>query len=152
MKRVLRAVLPKRIGSQLAVLVVVAVLVLHAVVSVLFYIDRLHRAANGPAEVTGRISTIAASLDATPASAREAQLARWRGLYPQLALHLDAASAPRPAAREDSGNFHLARALPPPLALLAATTSRAPSRASRPTPPGAPCPCASGLPRTEPNP
>ena len=118
MKRVLRAVLPKRIGSQLAVLVVVAVLVLHAVVSVLFYIDRLHRAANGPAEVTGRISTIAASLDATPASAREAQLARWRGLYPQLALHLDAASAPRPAAREDSGNFHLARALPPPLALL----------------------------------
>jgi signal transduction histidine kinase len=103
--------LPDRIATQIALVVVVSVLLLHAAVSIMVLSTRRGPMGEHPAEMTGRVAGFIQMLDVAPLSERAGLLARMMQASPGTTFSYPAAITPATQPQPDPRARHLRRLL-----------------------------------------
>lgn len=103
--------LPDRIATQIALVVVVSVLLLHAAVSITVIATRRGSSGEHPAETTGRVAGFIQMLDAAPLSERADLVARILRASPGMTFSYPAASTLAARPERDPRARHLRRLL-----------------------------------------
>lgn len=91
----LSALLPRRISSQIAALILVSLLAIHALVTATFILLRPAEPADPPGAAIDRLETIARLVDAAPPDARAGLLMTLDDAYPQMSVSLSRSSPER---------------------------------------------------------
>lgn len=91
----LSALLPRRISSQIAALILVSLLAIHALVTATFILLRPVEPSDPPGAVIDRLETIARLVDAAPPDARAGLLMTLDDAYPQMSVSLSRSSPER---------------------------------------------------------
>ena len=103
--------LPDRIATQIALLVLVSVLLLHAAVYITVVSIRRGPPPEHPAETTGRVAGFLQLLDAAPMADRASLIARMGQASPGLSFTYPAARTPETPYARDPRAQHLRRLL-----------------------------------------
>jgi signal transduction histidine kinase len=132
-----RSFMPNGISGQMTMIVVASLIVMHIVVTAIFFVARLERPRERP---PGEIVTLARLIAATPVAARARLMTETNAAFPQLDLALTASapSASQPQAPDqqvDVNQHHLGPGFE--VTRLAAASSDAPPRIAVRLPDGA---------------
>ncbi len=103
--------LPDRIAAQIALLVVISVLLLHAAVYITVVSIRRGSPPEHPAETTGRVAGFVQMLDAAPLAERAALIARMSQVSPDLTITYPFAQTSGSPRAQDPRARHLRRLL-----------------------------------------
>jgi len=120
--------LPDRIATQIALLVLVSVLLLHAAVYITVVSIRRGPPPEHPAETTGRVAGFLQLLDAAPMADRASLIARMGQASPGLSFTYPAARTPETPYARDPRAQHLRRLLRGSLAVAEPEQSDEPRR------------------------